>query len=127
MLQELLEDNDQSVDQLAYVRARLFDFFIGDWGRHEDQWRWASFKNDEEKVFKPIPRDRDQAFTKFDGKWLKTATSIADLDHLQSFDNTIKDVATYGFTARNLDRRVANEPALKQWIDIAKKASALFN
>jgi len=121
MMEELLEDNDHSVDQLAYVRARLFDFFIGDWGRHEDQWRWASFKNDEEKIFKPIPRDRDQAFTKFDGKWLKAATSIADLDHLQSFDNTIKDVTTYGFTARNLDRRVANEPSLNQWIDIAKK------
>jgi hypothetical protein len=111
-----------------YVRARLFDFFIGDWGRHEDQWRWASFpqrdplgKNDNEKIFKPIPRDRDQAFTKFDGKWLQSAISVADLDHLQSFDNTIKDVTTYGFPARNLDRRVANEPSLKQWIDIAKK------
>ena len=120
MLEELLEDNDHHVDQLAYVRARLFDFFIGDWGRHEDQWRWASFKNDNEKIFKPIPRDRDQAYTKFDGSWLKTAIAVADLNHLQSFDNTIKDVTTYGFTARNLDRRVANEPSLKQWIGIAK-------
>ena len=98
----------------------MFDFFIGDWGRHEDQWRWASFKNDNEKIFKPIPRDRDQAYTKFDGSWLKTAIAVADLNHLQSFDNTIKDVTTYGFTARNLDRRVANEPSLKQWIGIAK-------
>ncbi|HET9433909.1 MAG TPA: hypothetical protein VFO37_09150, partial [Chitinophagaceae bacterium] len=40
MFSELLEDNDHSVDQLAYIRARLFDFLIGDWGRHEDQWRW---------------------------------------------------------------------------------------
>ena len=46
MMEELIEDNDHSVDQLAYVRARLFDFFIGDWGRHEDQWRWASFQKD---------------------------------------------------------------------------------
>ena len=120
MLDELREDNEHRVDQLAYVRARLFDFFIGDWGRHEDQWRWASFKKDEEEIFKPIPRDRDQAFTKFDGSWLKAAIAVADLDHLQSFDYTIKDVTTYGFTARNLDRRVANEPSLKQWTDIAK-------
>ena len=120
MLDELREDNEHRVDQLAYVRARLFDFFIGDWGRHEDQWRWASFKNEEEKIFKPIPRDRDQAFTKFDGSWLKAAIAVADLDHLQSFDYTIKDVTTYGFTARNLDRRIANEPSLKQWTEIAK-------
>ncbi|HEX6845416.1 MAG TPA: BamA/TamA family outer membrane protein [Chitinophagaceae bacterium] len=120
MFGELLEDNDHSVDQLAYVRARLFDFMIGDWGRHEDQWRWASFKKGDEKLYRPVPRDRDQAYTKFDGKWLKTALSMAGLDHLQSFDKTIPDITTYGFPARNLDRRVANEPSLESWTDIAK-------
>jgi len=120
MLSELLEDNDHRVDQLSYVRARLFDFLIGDWGRHEDQWRWASFTKDDEKIYEPIPRDRDQAFTLFDGKLLKTAISMADLGHLQSFDKTIKDVNAFGFTARNLDRRLANEPSLKQWTEIAE-------
>jgi hypothetical protein len=120
MFSELLEDNDHSVDQLAYIRARLFDFLIGDWGRHEDQWRWASFKNDDEKTYKPVPRDRDQAYTKFDGKWLGFAISIADLDHLQSFEENIKDITTFNFAARNLDRRLANEPSLKQWVEIAK-------
>jgi len=126
MFSELLGDNDHSVDQLAYVRARLFDFLIGDWGRHEDQWRWASFKKDDvqgtpsgEKNFKPVPRDRDQAYTMFDGKWLGFAISAADLHHLQSFEDHIKDIRTFNFTARNLDRRLANEPSLKQWIDIA--------
>ena len=127
MFTEILEDNDHSVDQLSYIRARLFDFFIGDWGRHEDQWRWASFsqrdsfgKKSDEKIYRPVPRDRDQAFTKFDGKWLKAAISTADLHHLQSFDKTIKDINIYNYTARNLDRRVANEPSLNQWIDIPK-------
>lgn len=120
LFSELLEDNDHSVDQLAYVRARLFDFFIGDWGRHEDQWRWASFKNDDEKIYKPVPRDRDQAFTKFDGKWLKASIATADLDHLQSFDKTIPDINTFNFPARNLDRRLANQPTLEQWTGIAK-------
>ena len=121
MFSELLEDHNNSVDQFSFIRARLFDFLIGDWGRHEDQWRWASFKKDDEKIYKPVPRDRDQAFTKFDGKWLKAAISLADLNHLQSFDTTIKDVTTYGFTARNLDRRIANEASLNQWEDIAKE------
>ena len=120
LFEELLEDNDHSVDQLAYVRARLLDFLIGDWGRHEDQWRWASFKNGDEKIYKPIPRDRDQAFTKFDGKWLGFALSTADLRHLQSFDKSVKDINTFNFAARNLDRRFANQPSLQQWVDIAK-------
>ncbi len=117
---ELLEDNDHKVDQLAFVRARLFDFLIGDWGRHEDQWRWASFKNGDEKIYKPVPRDRDQAYTKFDGKWLGFAISSGDLNHLQSFEDNIKDITTFNFPARNLDRRFANEPSLQQWVAIAK-------
>ena len=120
LLEELLKDNDQRVDQLAFVRARLFDFFIGDWGRHEDQWRWASFEEGDEKIFKPVPRDRDQAFTKFDGKLLGLLISMSGLDHLQTFDTTLKDITTFNFPARNLDRRIANEPSLKQWIEIAE-------
>ncbi len=123
---ELAEDNDAKVDQLAYVRARLFDFLIGDWGRHEDQWRWASFKNGDEKIYKPVPRDRDQAYTKFDGKWLGFAISTGDLNHLQSFEDNIKDITTFNFPARNLDRRLANEPSLEQWIDIAKDIQKLL-
>ncbi|HZI53705.1 MAG TPA: hypothetical protein VFD56_08385, partial [Chitinophagaceae bacterium] len=120
LFSELLEDHDHIVDQLAFVRARLFDFLIGDWGRHEDQWRWASFKNGDQKVYKPVPRDRDQAYTKFDGKWLRPAISVAGVDHLQSFDSTISDITTFNFPARYLDRRFANEPSLNQWLDIAK-------
>lgn len=121
MLSELKEDNDHSVDQVSYVRARLFDFLIGDWGRHEDQWRWASFKNGDEKIYKPVPRDRDQAFTKFDGKWLKAGISAGDLDHLQSYDDPDPDIKTFNFTARNLDRRLTTGLSLQQWIDIAKE------
>jgi hypothetical protein len=120
MLEELLEDNEHQVDQLLYIRSRLFDFLINDWGRHEDQWRWASFKEVDKKIFKPIPRDRDQAFTKFDGKWLQKAISAGDINHLQSFDTTIRDINTFNFPARNLDRRVSNQPSLDKWTEIAR-------
>lgn len=126
LLEELDEDNEHRVDQLAFVRARLFDFFIGDWGRHEDQWRWAVFKDGDEKTFRPVPRDRDQAFTKLDGKMLSRVISFAGFSHLQSFDSTIKDITTYNFPARNLDRRMANEASLKQWIDISEDLKYLL-
>jgi hypothetical protein len=121
LLENILEDNDDRVDQLAFARARLFDFFIGDWGRHEDQWRWARFEEeDDKKIYKPIPRDRDQAYTKFDGVLLNVMLSVADLDHLQSFDYTIKDINRFNFPARNLDRRFLNEVTHDQWLSIAK-------
>ncbi len=121
MLENIFKDNDNRVDQLGFVRARLFDMFIGDWGRHEDQWRWATIEDGEKKWYKPIPRDRDQAYTKFDGALLSVAISAAGAGHLESFGSDIKNVATYNFPARNLDRQAANEPSREQWIGIAKE------
>jgi len=120
LLENTMEDNDHQVDQKAFVRARLFDIMIGDWGRHEDQWRWASFKDDGKTTYKPIPRDRDQAFTKFDGSWLKLGLGIAGTDHLQTFDHDIKDIEKYGFPARNLDRHFLNEVTKEEWLSVAK-------
>jgi hypothetical protein len=121
LLENLLEDNDNYVDQSFFMRARLFDIFIGDWGRHEDQWRWATFEEgDDTKIYKAIPRDRDQAYTKFDGKLVGILLAAANLDHLQTFDYEIKDINHFNFPARNLDRRLLNELTLDQWLSVAK-------
>ncbi|HEV8079747.1 MAG TPA: hypothetical protein VGP43_03475, partial [Chitinophagaceae bacterium] len=47
MLEKIGKENDHRVDQESWVRARLFDMFLSDWGRHEDQWRWATFKKND--------------------------------------------------------------------------------
>ncbi|MEO6132985.1 MAG: BamA/TamA family outer membrane protein [Saprospiraceae bacterium] len=61
------ESHKNVVDQKAVLRTRLFDIWLGDWDRHDDQVRWASFKENGQTVFRPIPRDRDQVFFKNDG------------------------------------------------------------
>lgn len=121
MLRKLREENDHFVDQHAFVRARLFDMFLSDWGRHEDQWRWATFKEEGNKIYRPIPRDRDQAFTKFDGALVGFGTRAAQLTYLQSVDYTIKDITGYNFQARHLDRLLANETMSSTWDSIAKE------
>jgi opacity protein-like surface antigen len=125
MLEKIFEDNDNRADQLGFIRARLFDMFIGDWGRHEDQWRWATTEDGDKKLYKPIPRDRDQVYTKFDGALLSLALSAA-ADHLETFGSDIKNVATYNFPARNLDRQIANEPSKQQWISTARELQQLL-
>ena len=119
MLENIWEDHDNRADQQAYVKARLFDMFIGDWGRHEDQWRWAVIEEDDKKLYKPIPRDRDQAYTKFDGALLSFGISAAGAGHLETFGPNIKNVATYNYPARNLDRQVMNETTRQAWTSIA--------
>jgi hypothetical protein len=126
LFEKLHGDNKNIVDQQEFVRARLFDMFIGDWGRHEDQWRWAEFENDTAIVYKPIPRDRDQAFTKFDGLLVKFAQSVSGLGHQQSFGPNIHNIKTYNFAARNLDRVMTTMMTRQEWINTAKDLQQLL-
>ncbi|MEJ2618217.1 MAG: hypothetical protein P8Z35_24890, partial [Ignavibacteriaceae bacterium] len=74
LFKRLEKDNDEKVQALEFLKARLVDIYVGDWDRHVDQWKWARFIENGEKVWYPIPRDRDQAFSRFDGlfPWIAT-------------------------------------------------------
>ncbi|RYZ23045.1 MAG: hypothetical protein EOO16_06590 [Chitinophagaceae bacterium] len=112
------------VDQEAYVRARLFDMFIGDWDRHEDQWRWARFKEGNETVYRPIPRDRDQVYALFQGVIPYLLTLPEELEVLESFRGDIKNVKKFNQSARYIDRQLANEVPVTRWIEIARDLEA---
>jgi hypothetical protein len=66
MLTAIRQRPAAQVEARAYLRARLLDMWLGDWSRRPDQWRWASFPVAGRTAFRPIPRDRDQAFFLFD-------------------------------------------------------------
>ena len=126
MFEKVFEESDHRIDQAAFIRARLFDIFVGDWGRHEDQWRWATFKEGDQTIYKPVPRDRDQVYTKYEGVLLSLLLGAAGTGHLQTFDYKIKDLARYNFSARNLDRQAANQTTREQWISTAKELQQLL-
>ena len=63
----LEKDNDERVDADSYLTARLVDIYLGDWDRHVDQWKWGRFEEENKKVWRPIPRDRDQAYCRYNG------------------------------------------------------------
>ncbi|AYL96159.1 BamA/TamA family outer membrane protein [Mucilaginibacter celer] len=62
MQDQLLKTNDNRLDGKEFLRARLLDLLMGDWDRHEDQWRWADDKKGKGKTYTAVPRDRDQVF-----------------------------------------------------------------
>ena len=41
LVEKLTDNHRAKVDQEYVLRARLFDMLIGDWDRHDDQWRWG--------------------------------------------------------------------------------------
>ncbi|GAB1855823.1 metallophosphoesterase [Flavobacteriaceae bacterium MHTCC 0001] len=117
VLKKLNKDEDFVLDEAAYVRARLFDMLIGDWDRHEDQWRWAEFKIDGKKVYRPVPRDRDQAFSIMaDGALLSVATKIVPaLRLMQSYDTELKSPKWFNLEPYPLDIALINQSGKEVW------------
>ena len=54
------------VDSRAFLKARLFDLVVGNWDRHQGQWRWARVPG--QPLWEPLPEDADQAFTRYEGR-----------------------------------------------------------
>lgn len=115
VLQNLNKDDKYKIDEKAYIRARLFDMLIGDWDRHYDQWRWGEYKEDGNVVYRPIPRDRDQAFSKYDGKLLHLLMKMPALRHMQSFRDDISNVKWFNMEAYPLDLALIRYSDKKVW------------
>jgi hypothetical protein len=67
LFERLDERSDESVDPRDYLRARLIDILVGDWDRHIGQYRWVRLDEGGQRVWRVVPRDRDLAFSRFDG------------------------------------------------------------
>jgi hypothetical protein len=102
----LLASPQYRIEARHYLRARLFDMWLGDWSRREDQWRWASFQApDNSTQYRPIPRDRDHAFFKFNDGLLTRIIGWVKSNY-QTFDKDIKlsNVAGLNRAAEPMDK-----------------------
>ena len=117
MLEELLQDNDNQVNQPAFARSRLFDMWIGDWDRHEDQWRWAQRKTkDGDKIFTAVPEDRDIAFFKGDGVLPSLISKKFAVRNFQNFGYDYGDYKGLNQTGLSNDRLYLSAVSREEWV-----------
>lgn len=121
VLEKLTADNDNQVDQEFVLRSRLFDMVIGDWDRHDDQWRWATVPAKKGDTFRPIPRDRDQAFFVNEGIISKAFSRKWALPKFEGFDEDIDWPSGLSFNARFFDRTFLTGLSEKKWLEVAEK------
>ena len=109
--EKLLEDMEASpehrVDSREFLKARLMDLMLGDWDRHVDQWRWARFDRGGTHWWVPVPEDRDNAFSDFDGLLPGLARSRAT--NLVRFDARYPNLFGLTANAQPLDRPLLAE------------------
>jgi len=118
--EKMQEDNDHVSDQRLTLRARLLDFIVGDWDRHDDNWRWSADKSKGVTTYKAVPRDRDKVFYRTSGlfpwilshQWLKS--------NLQPYSTDIRDVNGWNYNARFFDRYFLTELSKGDWAEEVK-------
>ncbi len=119
LFEKLRRDEEYTLDEESYLRARLFDMVIGDWDRHSDQWRWAEIEDKEsgKTIFKAIPRDRDQVFSIMgDGALMNVATrAIPPLKLMEGFHENIRNVRGFNTNPYPLDMALLTETSKAQW------------
>jgi hypothetical protein len=116
VIESIIKDHDHTIDKEALLRARLFDLLINDWDRHDDQWRWTGFEQNNKTVYEPIPRDRDQAFFLNEGilPWLTARNWL--LPKIQGFDELTENVEGQSFNARYFDRTFLTNCSWHDWL-----------
>lgn len=114
IINKTIEDNDHLIDQRAVLKARILDILIGDFDRHMDQWKWAVLDTGIGKLYKPIAKDRDQAFFNSDGLVMDWATRRR-MPFLRGFKHRIEKVNWLGYSARDFDRFFMNRLDKKDW------------
>ncbi len=111
----LEKDNDNRVNQKLVLRARLLDMVIGDWDRHEDQWRWDRVTNDTGIVYTPIPRDRDKVFYTTSGIFPYILSHQHLKSQLQPYGGRIRDISSWNYNARYFDRYFLTQLSEDDW------------
>ncbi|HEX9893420.1 MAG TPA: BamA/TamA family outer membrane protein [Gemmatimonadales bacterium] len=119
LIEALWKEPWVKVDAQAFLTARLLDLYLGDWDRHEDQWRWALVGAGNAGRWLPIPRDRDQAFVRYDGLLLWVARQ--GTPQLLVFDEDYAEPLAATWNGRNLDRRLLAEVGRATWDSIARE------
>ena len=123
LIEKLLKNNKHRVDEDYLLRARLFDLLIGDWDRHDYQWRWGVYEDDNGsggKLYRAIPRDRDQAFFKNDGFLNYIASRPFFNPQLRKFDEDIDKLDGLAFNARHFDRHFLAQSNEAAFVEAAK-------
>lgn len=113
LLERLEEDPGERVDSREYLAARLVDLIAGDWDRHADQWRWAGYERGDRWTWRPIPRDRDNAYSDYEG--IASATVRAFAPNLTRYGARWRDLPGYLHLPSDLDRRLLADLDRRAW------------
>lgn len=121
MEERLVKSYNNRLDGEGFLRARMLDLLIGDWDRHEDQWRFTDSTNNGINTWTGVPRDRDQVFHLAEGLFPSIA-SVSWLDPtLEHYEGDIPRVKWSLFKTRFLKAFPDQQLTYDRWMQLANE------
>jgi hypothetical protein len=122
LFERLDEHPTDRVDAREYLAIRLVDLWIGDRDRSVNNWDWAEFGTRTSPLWRPVPRDRDQAFVKLNGV-IKGVLRSSE-PRLVDFDDGAPPVVGLTRSAWDVDRRILTQLQKSSWDSVTTAVAA---
>ncbi|WP_158827607.1 BamA/TamA family outer membrane protein [Mucilaginibacter lacusdianchii] len=124
MLKSLDRDNDNLIDTAEFFKARLLDWFMGDWDQQEDQWRWQNRSVNGHKYYFAVPRNRDQAFYINQGLIPKVNSSMWVAPYLKGYTADVSAINFFYYSGSSLNTRFLAGLDHDTWRRLARQVAA---
>jgi hypothetical protein len=115
MKKNLQKDNENRLNAKEMFRARMLDMFLGDWDRHEDQWRWYDEDKGKDIKYLAVPRDRDQVFHVTQGRIPVLASKDYILPTIRNFDSNLSHPKWLVFKTRFVNAYPEMQFSHEEW------------
>jgi hypothetical protein len=115
MLRKLRADNGNSINTQLYLKLKCLDVLVGDWDRHDDQWRWRPLKSPDGLSYMPVPRDRDQVFYSSDGLVQRFAQGSWFLPMMQGYEKPISNINWFLWEGREINSKWFSSISRAEW------------
>lgn len=118
MYRKLASDNRNTYNAEMYLKLKCLDVLIGDWDRHDDQWRWRGLKSPSGISYMPIGRDRDQVFYRSDGWIQRSAQSTWFLPMMQGYERDVQNINWFLWEGREINSKWLSQIDRVEWKEI---------
>ncbi len=118
VFKKIYDSPKHHIDTNLFAKARIFDIFIGDWDRHEDNWKWLGYKKDSSTIYKIYPKDRDHAFSRMDGLFYFLADREWGVPFRENFDHKFTGLVSLTTKGNHMDRMLLSGLSKKNWLKI---------
>ncbi|GAB3902863.1 metallophosphoesterase [Mucilaginibacter boryungensis] len=124
MIKLLNASDNNRIDSVEFFKARLLDWFLGDWDEHEDQWRWQYKRRGNVNYYTAVPHDRAEMFFINQGVIPSIASRRWVARYLKGYNGGYRTINDFFENDHTLNTRFMTQIGYDQWMQVTRSFAA---